>query len=265
MIPAPLQPSLFDGVVCVACRLWKPHERYPLKVSRGVEYRLRTCKRCVSAKELARVKALAKPIVSPPPDTPEGHRRCGRCEAVKPLGDFYFFRSGKLAGTPYTTCKACADESTRKSRVRLTSQVARPVAVEQACCRCGLTKPASCFQRQRSRTTGLQPNCKECVAAEKVAFLSTPEGKFYNRLTGHQRRASSRLEEAITFEEWNSLKERFGNSCLCCGKREPEISLTMDHVVPLSKGGLTTADNIQPLCKPCNSTKGTRDTDFRRR
>lgn len=36
-------------------------------------------------------------------------------------------------------------------------------------------------------------------------------------------------------------------------------NLTMDHVVPISKGGKTTIDNVIPACSSCNSSKQARD------
>jgi 5-methylcytosine-specific restriction endonuclease McrA len=63
-----------------------------------------------------------------------------------------------------------------------------------------------------------------------------------------------------TVEQFTVLCELYGNKCLCCGlSRE----LTADHVVPLCNGGANSIHNIQPLCLPCNSKKGTRSTDHR--
>src|SRR3990167_9518703 len=67
----------------------------------------------------------------------------------------------------------------------------------------------------------------------------------------------------VTLLEWKWLKEKYFNLCLACFKRGSEIKLTQDHIVPISKGGKNIIGNIQPLCKPCNSTKSTKITDYR--
>jgi 5-methylcytosine-specific restriction endonuclease McrA len=44
--------------------------------------------------------------------------------------------------------------------------------------------------------------------------------------------------------------------CQYCGYRFREEDLTIDHVVPCSKGGLTEWDNVVAACRPCNQKKG---------
>ena len=61
-----------------------------------------------------------------------------------------------------------------------------------------------------------------------------------------------------TFGEWELLKKQYGYCCPSCGKCEPKIKLTEDHIIPLSKGGLDNIENIQPLCRSCNCKKFTK-------
>ena len=68
----------------------------------------------------------------------------------------------------------------------------------------------------------------------------------------------------FTASDWAELKAFYKYTCLCCQRGEPEIKLTPDHVIPLVLGGSHSKDNIQPLCKSCNSRKHTKTTDYRR-
>jgi 5-methylcytosine-specific restriction endonuclease McrA len=66
-----------------------------------------------------------------------------------------------------------------------------------------------------------------------------------------------------TEAEWQNLKTFYNFKCLCCGKQEPEIKLTRDHVLPLTQGGSDSIDNVQPLCARCNSKKNNKHIDYR--
>lgn len=59
----------------------------------------------------------------------------------------------------------------------------------------------------------------------------------------------------FTVEEWLEKKVQCGNACPACGVKETEATLTVDHIIPLAKGGTNWIWNIQPLCKRCNSRK----------
>lgn len=60
-----------------------------------------------------------------------------------------------------------------------------------------------------------------------------------------------------TFGQWETLKAQYNWTCPCCKKSEPEIRLTEDHIIPVSKGGTDNIENIQPLCLKCNIRKHT--------
>ncbi len=48
------------------------------------------------------------------------------------------------------------------------------------------------------------------------------------------------------------------NVCLYCGNTFADGDLTRDHVVPISRGGLDTWDNVVAACRRCNHHKGSR-------
>ena len=75
------------------------------------------------------------------------------------------------------------------------------------------------------------------------------------------RTAKTKAGGSFTIEEWKYLCRECAYRCLCCGKRK---KLTADHVIPVSKGGTSNIDNIQPLCGPCNSSKRDGTLDFRK-
>lgn len=61
--------------------------------------------------------------------------------------------------------------------------------------------------------------------------------------------------------EWKALCEKYNYSCLSCHRND--VRLTIDHIIPISKGGANIIENIQPLCKSCNSKKSTKIIDYR--
>ena len=57
------------------------------------------------------------------------------------------------------------------------------------------------------------------------------------------------------------IYQRDGYRCRICGKPQQFSQLEIDHIYPVSKGGKSTADNLQTLCHGCNVRKGNR-TDW---
>ncbi len=74
----------------------------------------------------------------------------------------------------------------------------------------------------------------------------------------HNRRrkiARKGLNNHFSFKEWEDMKKQYNYTCPSCYKKEPEIKLTVDHIIPLSLSGKNNKNNIQPLCFSCNCKK----------
>jgi 5-methylcytosine-specific restriction endonuclease McrA len=48
------------------------------------------------------------------------------------------------------------------------------------------------------------------------------------------------------------------SKCQYCGRRAPTKELNLDHIIPISRGGRSTWENVVCCCVPCNSRKGDR-------
>ncbi len=59
----------------------------------------------------------------------------------------------------------------------------------------------------------------------------------------------------LTAAEWEAILEAAGYACIYCGSRERP---SMDHLMPIARGGQHTAENVAPACLPCNLSKGTK-------
>lgn len=113
-----------------------------------------------------------------------------------------------------------------------------------------------------------------------IGIEQTPEHRLKNRL-GQYRRHSKNNPDYIpdqwldlrkkklklagghhSRQDWENLKVAHDYTCLCCKRQEPEIKLTRDHIISVSKGGNNDIENIQPLCRSCNSRKQTRSIRY---
>jgi 5-methylcytosine-specific restriction endonuclease McrA len=63
--------------------------------------------------------------------------------------------------------------------------------------------------------------------------------------------------QRIRFSRLNVLR-RDGFACQYCGQEGGSKDLTIDHVVPKARGGLTAWANVVTACRPCNQRKGDR-------
>ncbi|WP_238808848.1 HNH endonuclease [Emticicia aquatica] len=75
--------------------------------------------------------------------------------------------------------------------------------------------------------------------------------KFRNSIQGQRDLMTSKLREQIKVRDSYTCK-----SCNISTHIEKNLLLEIDHIVPLSKGGITSESNLQTLCWRCNRSKG---------
>ena len=151
------------------------------------------------------------------------------------------------------------------------------------CSRCKETKPLEAFGAHKASEDGLRAWCRGCWNAyHRERYKTSPEEgrkKVARWQTANPEKARAKARRTVakacaahperqkarkharraagsfTAEEWLALLEASGGRCRWCD--EPiEGSPHADHVVPLSRGGVGTIDNVVVSCAPCNLSKG---------
>lgn len=59
----------------------------------------------------------------------------------------------------------------------------------------------------------------------------------------------------FTYEERKNILKRSYNICACCGQKLTTKTMTVEHVIPLSRGGTNDPKNLIALCYDCNQLK----------
>jgi 5-methylcytosine-specific restriction endonuclease McrA len=69
----------------------------------------------------------------------------------------------------------------------------------------------------------------------------------------HVKRERAKAREMRSSQWWKNVRGR--GSCHYCKAKVPPAELTMDHIVPVIRGGKSSKGNVVPCCKDCNSQK----------
>ncbi len=99
----------------------------------------------------------------------------------------------------------------------------------------------------------------EEVKRKKHIYNRTEQGKLHHKMSKLKRRELlNGLKHEYSKEEWENKINQTKGICPHCRKYTGIFNLTLDHIMPISKAPINfvyTIDDVQPLCKPCNSKK----------
>lgn len=89
------------------------------------------------------------------------------------------------------------------------------------------------------------------------ATVSSPSVTLHIPAVLRLKKAIARMKKDVKFSR-ASVYQRDGHRCQYCGEKKATRALTYDHVVPFSRGGPTTWNNIVTSCAACNLRKRNR-------
>lgn len=114
--------------------------------------------------------------------------------------------------------------------------------------------PWGLFYNQHKTRTDLDPNALENDIQKLLGDpdVTKKSGIYGYLLTGDERKLSIRSFDKTIMQHAYELQK---HKCAICGETFEFEDMHGDHIIPWSKGGHTTADNCQMLCRDCNLKK----------
>jgi 5-methylcytosine-specific restriction endonuclease McrA len=191
-------------------------------------------------------------------------KKCNRCGEEKTVDCFYKHPKGRHGVR--STCKMCSDKYTEEYYYRTHARRLEKHREYREENRDKLRERGRLFhanhpERGIKRVFIWQnkEENKEKVRKAKNKWKKNHPEKVIEH--DRNRRAKEKFGGGkITANEWLELLEQAGHKCMKCGSTE---KLTLDHVIPLARGGKHHISNAQVLCMPCNGKKGTKTEDYR--
>lgn len=108
-------------------------------------------------------------------------------------------------------------------------------------------------EKNRERLREYQRNwaLENRVAEREKSARYLAKNKEWNAEKSQKRRA--KLRDVGVFLVTNfEMKKLYESECIACGSAE---NITIDHIIPISRGGRHSIGNLQSLCLSCNSSK----------
>ena len=110
-------------------------------------------------------------------------------------------------------------------------------------------------EKMRESSTNWAARNPEKVRAAHKRYVQNNREK--HRLHTIKRRAKLRtILSNLTISEWRTVLLAYNSACAYCYRSD--VPLEKDHVIPISRGGHHTKENVVPACRSCNAKKGNR-------
>lgn len=103
------------------------------------------------------------------------------------------------------------------------------------------------------------------LEAELVKRDESTSAQEKSRINGRIRSIrlkAARAKGSHTEKMWEKLVASFDCRCVFCGVHMAAVEVQKDHILPIYQGGSDSIENLQPLCKKCNTAKGPDSTNW---
>jgi hypothetical protein len=152
---------------------------------------------------------------------------CSACKEERPVGDFSKCKSSK--GGYQNNCKVCARRIMAKWYIE--------------------NKPKRKEYQKTDKFKDIHRSCQR-------KYRKTENGKIVKKVARSKRCVVIKESDGISLGQWKKILKNQQNRCNICERRFGEdVVPSVDHIIPLLKGGTHSSDNIQAVCCKCNSGK----------
>lgn len=186
------------------------------------------------------------------------NKKCAKCDKIKPISEYH--RNPKNKDGYCGACKICRSAHAAKwYEANRERENARSAATRAA----NPEGRKETVKKSNAKRAGIvsqwQKDNPDKVRERNERWRKANLEKVRARIRRHRTRKAGG-GGSHTHQEWFDLCAKYNDRCACCGA---EKQLEADHVLPVSKGGSSNIDNIQPLCRSCNARKNNQVIDYR--
>lgn len=173
-------------------------------------------------------------------------KTCTKCGIDKSLSEFG--KNSNVKSGLQSRCKDCFNAYSRQRRITNRDKV---LAVER---RYKAKVRGTKEQQERARRWNRKLYYADVEQSRAYYRNLRAKSKEAVKLANAKQRAKRRAVEHFEVST-KELKRIYNSPCAFCGSTE---DITLDHIVPLSRGGRHSIGNLQPLCFTCNHRKHAR-------
>lgn len=175
---------------------------------------------------------------------------CTKCNERKSLDSFCKNARSKDGLSQH--CKSCNAAYQKEYRKTTTGKATIKKSTKKY-----RSKPEQIKKQAEYNKESLKRTGKTSTTVSRNWQKNNPgKHRIHKQADNNRRRLAKLQPESYTSAQFMELFKRVGKKCSYCKKSLTVMTVTADHIVPLSKGGSNRIDNIAPACMSCNLSKG---------